>query len=86
MNLMVERERRVLRLILNRSDKRNALNAEMCAGIVDAVQAAQDDERTGCIFISAAGQVFSAGMDLEEATHPTGVDLEAIHEELFTMG
>jgi enoyl-CoA hydratase/carnithine racemase len=86
MNLIVEHKRRVLHLTLNRAEKRNALNAEMCAGIVDAVQAAQDDPHTGCILISAAGQVFSAGMDLDEAIHPAGVDLESIHEELFTMG
>lgn len=86
MNLLVEQKRRVLHLTLNRSEKRNALNSEMCGGIVDAVQAAQDDPEIGCILIAATGHVFSAGMDLDEAMHPAGVDLEAVHEELFTMG
>jgi enoyl-CoA hydratase/carnithine racemase len=86
MNLIAERNRRVLHLILNRAEKRNALNSEMCKGIMDAVQSAQDDPATGCILISARGQVFSSGMDLDEAVHPAGVDLETIHEQLFTMG
>lgn len=84
MSLIVEREGRVLHLRLNRSEKRNALNTEMCAAIANAVQAAQDDPRTGCILLSAAGKAFSAGMDLDEAMH--GADLESVHEELFTMG
>ncbi|MGH9639243.1 MAG: enoyl-CoA hydratase/isomerase family protein [Bryobacteraceae bacterium] len=84
MSLIVEREGRVLHLRLNRSEKRNALNTEMCAAIADAVQAAQDDPRTGCILLSAAGKAFSAGMDLDEAMH--GADLESVHEDLFTMG
>ncbi|MGH9624475.1 MAG: enoyl-CoA hydratase/isomerase family protein, partial [Bryobacteraceae bacterium] len=76
MSLIVEREGRVLHLRLNRSEKRNALNTEMCAAIADAVQAAQDDPRTGCILLSAAGKAFSAGMDLDEAMH--GADLESV--------
>lgn len=86
MSLIVEREGRVLHLRLNRSEKRNALNAAMCAAIADAVQSAQDDPGTGCILLSAAGKVFSAGMDLDEAMHPAGSDLESVHERLFTMG
>ncbi|HEX7361003.1 MAG TPA: enoyl-CoA hydratase/isomerase family protein [Bryobacteraceae bacterium] len=84
MSLIVEREGRVLHLRLNRSEKRNALNTKVCAAIANAVQAAQDDPRTGCILLSAAGKAFSAGMDLDEAMH--GADLESVHEELFTMG
>lgn len=86
MSLTVEREGRVLHIRLNRTEKRNALNAAMCAGIADMVQAAQDDPGTGCILVSAAGKAFSAGMDLDEATNPAGADLESVHERLFTMG
>lgn len=86
MSLLIEHEHRVLHLTLKRTEKRNALSAEMCAGILDAVGAAQSDSGTGCILISAAGHVFSAGMDLDEAMHPAGADLESVHEDLFTVG
>lgn len=86
MSLLVEHEHRVLHLTLNRTEKRNALTAEMCARIAEAVDAAQDDAQIGCILISAAGHVFSAGMDLDEAILPAGADLETAHEALFTIG
>lgn len=86
MSLRVEHEHRVLYLTLNRSEKRNALTAEMCVGLADAVRAAQTDPQTGCVLISAAGHVFSAGMDLDEAIDPARPDLEVAHEALFTIG
>jgi len=59
--LLIERQERVLRLTLNRPDKRNALNEEMCRLLVDAIAGAQDDPHVGSILIDANGRVFSAG-------------------------
>jgi enoyl-CoA hydratase/carnithine racemase len=86
MSLLVDHERRILHLTLNRPDKRNALNIEMCSKLVEAIAAAQKDENVGCILISAAGQVFCAGMDLDEAVGSPGTDLAEVHEKLFTVG
>lgn len=86
MNLLVERKRRVLEITLNRPEKRNALNAEMCEGIVVAVDSAQEDAQIGAILIRAAGQVFCAGMDLDEAISPKGLELGPVHERLFSVG
>ena len=44
-HVLVAREGRVLRVTLNREDKRNALTAEMCAAIVEAVEGAAGDRR-----------------------------------------
>src|SRR5579875_344710 len=74
MSLIVEQKRRVLHLVLNRTEKRNALNSEICTGIVRAVKAAQEDPHVGSILISAEGQVFSAGMDLDEALFTIGIN------------
>ena len=54
-------------MTLNRPDKRNALNSETCSKIVEAIASAQNDRDVGSILIGAAGQVFCAGMDLDEA-------------------
>jgi enoyl-CoA hydratase/carnithine racemase len=86
MSLLVDRDGRVLHLTLNRPDKRNALNAEMCSEIVEAIASAQDDQNVGSILIGAAGQSFCAGMDLDEAVGSSGTDLAEIHEKLFTVG
>jgi len=84
--LLIERQERVLRLTLNRPDKRNALNEEMCRLLVDAIAGAQDDPHVGSILIDANGRVFSAGMDLDEAVSGNDVGTSAIHEELFSLG
>jgi len=86
MSLLIDCSCRVLHLTLNRCDKRNALNSEMCSGIVESIASAQDTHDVGSILISAAGPVFCAGMDLDEAVHSAGADLSDIHEKLFTIG
>ena len=83
--LEVTREDRVLRLTLNRPDKRNAMSNELCGAIVAAVEAAQADANVGSILLDAHGEVFCAGMDLDEATSPGAVSSTVVHERLFTM-
>ncbi len=84
--VLMAREGRVLRVTLNREDKRNALSAEMCAALVAAVEGASEDRSVGAVLLDARGPVFCAGMDLDEAASPDAVRLTAIHERLFTLG
>jgi enoyl-CoA hydratase/carnithine racemase len=86
MDLHIRQEARVLRITLSRAAKRNALTSEMCAGIVKAVNSVQNSKDVGSILIDADGHVFSAGMDLDEATQKAGARRLAIHEKLFTLG
>ena len=83
--LLVEREDRVLHLTLNRPEKRNALSAELCEAIVDSVETAAGDPAIGAVLLDAKGDVFCAGMDLNEAAAPDAAKLTAIHERLFTL-
>jgi enoyl-CoA hydratase/carnithine racemase len=85
-NLEINREAEVLRVTLNRPDKRNALSVAMCRGIVNAVERAQEDTSVGAVILDAKGDVFCAGMDLDEATSPEAAEYTAIHERLFTLG
>lgn len=51
---------------LNRPESRNAVNEEMCRGLLEALHAAEDDPEVRAILIRGAGQVFCAGADLKE--------------------
>jgi enoyl-CoA hydratase/carnithine racemase len=84
--LEIAREDRVLRLALNRPEKKNALNAELCEALVEAVEASGDDSSVGSILIEARGDVFCAGMDLSEAAGKDAAAKTATHERLFTLG
>ena len=54
----------VLRVTLDRPDRRNAINDEMVAAFIDAVTAAATDERVRAIVVSGAGDHFCAGADI----------------------
>jgi enoyl-CoA hydratase/carnithine racemase len=84
--LRIEKEDRVLHVTLNRPDKRNALSLELCNQLSKVMSEAQDDEGVGAILLDAAGRVFCAGMDLDEAMSPaahSGIDCQ---EKLFSLG
>jgi enoyl-CoA hydratase/carnithine racemase len=85
-SLEISREQRVLRVTLNRPEKRNALTSEICGNIADTVEAAEHDESVGAIILDAKGDVFCAGMDLDEAILPGAADQTVVHQRLFTLG
>jgi enoyl-CoA hydratase/carnithine racemase len=84
--LLSETHGRVLRLVLNRTERRNALNAQLCRELVDAVHHANHDPRYGCVVLCANGPSFCAGMDLQEVGHVDPDNLGHLHDQLFTMG
>lgn len=59
-----EREGRVLSIIMNRADKKNALTHEMYGAMADALQLAEDDAQIRCVIITGEGDTFTAGNDL----------------------
>src|SRR5665811_906596 len=81
------REGRLLRLTLNRPDKRNALDAALCRKLVSALEQAAGDPAVGAILLTANGTAFCAGMDLAEIAQATHAEeINALHEQLFTIG
>ena len=64
-DLLTERDGRVLRLTINREDKRNALSADVMRGLYDGITGAGADEDVRVIVVGSAGErVFCAGADL----------------------
>ena len=64
----------VRHLVLNRPEKRNALNRELIEALGGALQAAAGDQAVRCVVLRGAGAMFSSGMDFAElralAEHP----------------
>jgi enoyl-CoA hydratase/carnithine racemase len=83
--LSFTREGRVARITLNRPEKRNALNMEMCRELATALEDAAADENTGAILLAGSGSAFCAGMDLDEVLGTDPGALHQVHEELFTF-
>lgn len=66
MSILYAKDGGVVTITLNRPESRNALNLEMCEGLLDAAQAAAADESVRLVFVRGAGAVFCAGADLKE--------------------
>jgi enoyl-CoA hydratase/carnithine racemase len=63
--VITEQHGPVRHVVLNRPDKRNALNGDLIAEFGDALRAAAADTASHCVVIRGAGLMFSSGMDLE---------------------
>jgi 2-(1,2-epoxy-1,2-dihydrophenyl)acetyl-CoA isomerase len=70
--LRVEAGGGVLRLTLDRPDKRNAVSDEMVLGLIAAVEAAGTDEDIRVIDLRAAGKSFCGGADIVARNEPDG--------------
>lgn len=67
-DLIYKKEGKIGRIILNRPEKRNAINGEIITGIDNALkEAAADDEIRAVILEGAGEKAFTAGFDLKEA-------------------
>jgi enoyl-CoA hydratase/carnithine racemase len=80
------REGRVLRLTLNRPEKRNALSSELCARLTEELERAAADAAVGAILLTGKGKAFCAGMDLAEISAYTIGGIDRAQERLFTIG
>lgn len=84
--ILVERQGRVLEVTLAWPEKRNALSQDMCEEIVQACEAAEEDDAIGAILWKAQGTMFCAGMNLDEALGPDAAGATEIHTRLFSLG
>jgi enoyl-CoA hydratase/carnithine racemase len=56
----------VRHVVMNRAEKRNAINGELVRGVSEALAAAAYDPEVLCVVIRGAGPMFSAGMDFAD--------------------
>src|SRR5277367_911313 len=76
---------RVLRIALNRPEKHNALNSDLCRELVETINRANRDIHVGAIVLTGNGDSFSAGMDLKELGTVSMETINSVHEQLFTL-
>lgn len=85
-SLQINREGRLMHIALNRPDRRNALNVELCTALAAALDEAERDPAVGAILLTANGKSFCAGMDLSEALTHDASNLTDVQERIFTAG
>lgn len=66
--LVVEQDGAVLRIRIDRPDRRNSLTDPIVYALVDTIDAAGSDERVRVIHLSGSGDHFCSGFDLGERT------------------
>lgn len=65
-HVLVTIENNVLRLTLNRPDKKNAITREMYRTLAEALTRAETDPEVRAILLNATGDAFTAGNDLAD--------------------
>jgi enoyl-CoA hydratase/carnithine racemase len=78
MSIVLSEDRGAVRhLVLNRAEKRNALNSDLIRALREAFEDAAADESVQCVVVRGAGPMFSAGLDFTAlgalAADPAGI-------------
>jgi enoyl-CoA hydratase/carnithine racemase len=83
--LEISQHKRVLRIALNRPDRHNALNSDLCRELLDVINRANRDLHIGAIVLTGNGDSFCSGMDLKELGSVPIEIVSNLHEQLFTL-
>jgi enoyl-CoA hydratase/carnithine racemase len=70
--VMTEDRGAVRHIVLNRPEKRNAMNQELLLALGQALRDAAGEPSVHCVVLRGEGPVFSAGVDLTELLSSTG--------------
>jgi enoyl-CoA hydratase len=86
--LLVEQIDRVLRVTINRADRRNALSRAVQADLIDAVEGAGSDPGIHAVIIRGAGKSFCSGYDVTpsgEAGHASAAQVSLPRRAVETV-
>ena len=73
--IVVEIEDSVALVRLNRPDAMNALNAKLMAELIDALTAADANDKVRCIVLTGSDKAFAAGADIKEMAEKNFIDV-----------
>ncbi|OBA87073.1 enoyl-CoA hydratase [Mycobacteriaceae bacterium 1482268.1] len=83
--VLVEVENRVALVTVNDPDRRNAVTAEISAGLRAAVDAAEANTDVHALIVTGAGKAFCAGADLTALGEATEVGLRTIYDGFLAV-
>ena len=75
--VLVDIDRGVAHVRLNRPDKRNAVDSEIIDGLLQALEALCDAPQVSCVVLSGEGKAFCAGLDMANFGDMVSGDLTA---------
>ena len=81
MNIVIERQDRVVIVRLNRPQALNALNSELMGEMVSTLETLDHDPSVGCFIITGSEKIFSAGADIKEMSTKSYMDM--FHENFL---
>ena len=84
MTVRVEGEHGIVRLVLDRPERRNALNEEIIRGLAQGVADVAADPDCRCLVVTAEGEHFCSGRDLGDASRDTPLAEIMAYDELWT--
>lgn len=76
----------VARIVLDRPERRNALDRALVAALKEVLEAADSDERVRIVGLSGAGPDFCAGADLRELQATVAAGVEASLADAESLG
>lgn len=73
MSIVITEDRGAVRhVVMNRPEKRNAMNEELIRGLGEALHAAAHDPEVRCVVVRGEGAMFSSGMDFSSLSALAG--------------
>lgn len=78
--ILVSTEENIGVIQLNRPDALNALSPDLMAEMVEALEAFDQDPKTGCIVLTGGEKVFAAGADIKRMAEASAVDMLLIDQ------
>ena len=70
MELILEIEKNIARIIFNRPEAFNSVNSPLAHAFIQALDQCANDEQVRVILLTGSGKAFCAGQDLKEVTNP----------------
>src|SRR4249919_3001844 len=72
---------RILTITINRPDRMNAQNGQMCDDLIAAFDQADADDNVKAVIVTGAGRAFCAGADLERGGETWGKHSEYLAKQ-----
>ena len=77
--IIVEIEDHVALIKLNRPDALNALNTELLGELIEALEAADANDKVRCVVLTGSEKAFAAGADIKEMSEMSFVDVFTVN-------